>query len=228
MTIADNLNSILRRIRLSEQKAGRPEDSVKLVAVSKTFPAADVQSCLEAGQHIFGENRVQEGLAKMPLVSPEAEWHLIGPLQKNKIRKALQGYAVLHAVDSLKLARAIDSIAEELSIRPTVLLEVHIGGEDTKFGFEPFELHEDWNQLAQLKNINIQGLMCIPPPVDTPEKSRPFFRSLRDLRDSLATPELPLPELSMGMSHDFETAIEEGATYVRVGTAIFGGRHYSE
>lgn len=225
-TIADNLSAILQRIRNAEQRANRPGGSVKLVAVSKTFPSADIQECYNAGQRIFGENRVQEGLYKIPEVSPEAEWHLIGPLQKNKARKALQAFTVIHSIDSLKLARYIDSIAEQLGIKARILLEIHIGGEESKFGFNPLELHEEWAMLKNLQHITIEGLMCIPPPVDNPENSRPYFQTLRSLRDSLATASLPLPELSMGMSHDFEIAIEEGATYVRVGTAIFGGRQY--
>lgn len=224
MTIADNLSVILERIRKAEQAAGRPQGSVKLVAVSKTFPAADVRECLAAGQHIFGENRVQEGLSKIPEVPGEAEWHLIGPLQKNKVRKALQGFSVIHSVDSLKLAQFIDSVAGQLGIRARVLFEVHVGGEESKFGFEPDALQNEWSEITGLEHLDPLGLMCIPPPVDDPQQARPYFRQLRELRDALASPEHPLPELSMGMSHDFETAIAQGATYVRVGTAIFGGR----
>lgn len=224
MTIANNLSSILERIRKAEQAAGRPQGSVRLVAVSKTFPAGDVCECLAAGQRIFGENRVQEGLAKIPDVPAEAEWHLIGPLQKNKVRKALQGFSVIHSVDSLKLAEFIDSVAGQLGIRARVLFEVHVGGEESKFGFEPEGLCDQWSQLTSLPHLDLLGLMCIPPPADDPQEARPYFRQLRELRDSLASTEHPLPELSMGMSHDFETAIAEGATYVRVGTAIFGGR----
>lgn len=223
--IENNLSRVLTKISNAEKNAGRTPGTVKLVAVSKTFPAKDVCICLEAGQKIFGENKVQEGLTKIPNVPSEAKWHLIGPLQRNKVRKALQAFSVIHSVDSLKLAKFIDSVAEQLDIKATILLEVHIGEEETKFGFEPNELISSWAELSALQHTDIKGLMCIPPPVNTPEEARPYFKSLRELRDRLATKNNPLPELSMGMSHDFEIAIEEGATLVRIGSAIFGGRN---
>ncbi len=228
MSIQKNLQAIQEQIRRAEKTAGRRNGEVKLVAVSKTFPAEDVEECYRAGQLLFGENRVQEGLAKIPLVPTDAEWHLIGPLKKNKVRKAMLNFSVLHAVDSFKLAEFIDSTAEQLGITANILLEIHIGSEETKFGFEPDELRKKWAALLELRHLNIRGLMCIPPPVDRPEDSRPYFKTLRNLRDELASDKTPLTELSMGMSHDFEIAIQEGATYVRVGTAIFGGRDYSK
>lgn len=227
MSIQQNLKHILSRIRAAEVRAGRPEGSARLVAVSKTFPAADVQACHDAGQRIFGENKVQEALGKIPALPPDTEWHLIGPLQRNKVRKAVEHFTLIHAVDSLRLAQFMDTVAQETGKRPRILLEVNAGGEDSKFGFSPEALEREWEELARLGHLEIAGLMCIPPPVENPEDARPYFRRLRELKETLSGRSgLPLEELSMGMSHDFETAVEEGATLVRVGTAIFGGRTY--
>lgn len=228
MSIQQHLEHILSRIRAAELRAGRPAGSARLVAVSKTFPAQDVQACYDAGQRVFGENRVQEALEKIPALPPDTEWHLIGPLQRNKVRKAMEHFTLIHAVDSLRLAQFMDTTARETGKRPRILLEVNVGGEDSKFGFSPEEAEREWEQLAGLRHLEIAGLMCIPPPVDDPEDARPYFRRLRELKETLsARGGAPLKELSMGMSHDFETAVEEGATLVRVGTAIFGGRTYA-
>ncbi len=228
MSIEQNLEQILTRIRAAEERAGRPTGSVQLVAVSKTFPAADVRTAYEAGHRHFGENKVQEGIDKIRVLPEDTQWHLIGPLQRNKARKAIERFDVIHAVDSLRLAQFMDTVAMELGKRPRILLEINVGDEDSKFGFSPAQLERDWATLSALQNLEIAGLMCIPPPVETPDEARPYFRQLRDLRDKLvARGPLPLPELSMGMSHDFEVAVEEGATLVRVGTAIFGGRTYA-
>ncbi|MEG0024489.1 MAG: YggS family pyridoxal phosphate-dependent enzyme [Akkermansia sp.] len=227
MSIIQNLESIQARIRIAEQRAGRPSGSVTLIAVSKTFPTEDVIECHEAGQSIFGENRVQEALTKIPSLPTTVQWHLIGPLQRNKVRKALLAFHLIHTVDSLKLAEYINEVAAELNITPQILLEVHVGGEETKFGFEQDTLLTEWGQLSSLPHLQIKGLMCIPPPTQSTEEMRPYFRSLVQLRDTLVQKgPIDLPELSMGMSHDFEIAIEEGATFVRVGTAIFGHRDY--
>lgn len=227
MSIQQNLEHILSRIRAAEVRARRPEGSARLVAVSKTFPASDVQACHDAGQRIFGENKVQEALGKIPALPPDTEWHLIGPLQRNKVRKAVEHFTLIHAVDSLRLAQFMDTVAQETGKRPRILLEVNAGGEDSKFGFSPEALEREWEELARLGHLEIAGLMCIPPPVENPEDARPYFRRLRELKETLSGRSgLPLEELSMGMSHDFETAVEEGATLVRVGTAIFGGRTY--
>lgn len=228
MSIQQNLEHILSRIRAAERHAGRPEGSARLVAVSKTFPAQDVRVCHEAGQRVFGENRVQEALGKIPALPPDTEWHLIGPLQRNKVRKAIEHFTLIHAVDSLRLAQFMDAVAQETGKRPRILLEVNVGDEDSKFGFSPEILEREWKELAALEHVEIAGLMCIPPPVEHPEDARPYFRRLRELKESLSSQGgNPLTELSMGMSHDFETAVEEGATLVRVGTAIFGGRSYA-
>ena len=187
-----------------------------------------MKACHDAGQRIFGENKVQEGLAKIPSLPPDTEWHLIGPLQRNKVRKALEYFTLIHAVDSLRLARFMDTVAQETGKRPRILLEVNVGNEDSKFGFFPETLEKEWSELSSLNHLEIAGLMCIPPPVENPEEARPYFRRLRELKEVLSgSGGATLTELSMGMSHDFETAIEEGATLVRVGTAIFGGRSYA-
>lgn len=227
-TIAEQLKDVLDRIRQAEQRSGRPAGAINLVAVSKTFPAEDVQECYQAGQRIFGENKVQEMLSKIPALPADAQWHLIGPLQRNKVRKVVGKSALIHSVDSLRLATYIDSVAQEFGVCQPILLEVHIGGEDSKFGFSPDELKVAWGALLELGHLDIRGLMCIPPPVDDPNDARPFFQQLRSLRDELneQSPHT-IHELSMGMSHDFEIAVEEGATMVRVGTSIFGHRDYS-
>ena len=226
MSIATQLESIRARIAAAEARAGRAPGSVTLLAVSKTFPAQDVAAAYAAGQRLFGENRLQEAMEKMPALPEDCSWHLIGPLQRNKVRKALeQGLSLIQAVDSLKLAQAVSRIAAELGKTADILLEVNIDGEQSKHGFAPQELRDLWAELTALPHVRIQGLMCIPAPVQQPEAARPAFAALRHLADELRTRgPLPLPMLSMGMSHDFEIAIEEGATLVRVGSAIFGHR----
>lgn len=228
MSIAKNLERIEQRIRKAEQQANRREGSVRLIAVSKTFPAEDAWECYQAGQRLFGENKVQEALTKIPVLPEDTQWHLIGPLQRNKVRKIIGRAALIHTVDSLKLAEYMDSVAKEIGIVQKILLEVHVGGEESKFGFNRDELETEWPSLCNLNHLDIQGLMCIPPSVENPNEARPYFRQLRELKDKLNSADLrQLHELSMGMSHDFEAAIEEGATFVRVGTAIFGNRDYS-
>lgn len=226
-TIASNFSSVRAKIKTAIERSGRKETDVKLLAVSKTFPATDIQEAYETGQRIFAENKVQEGLLKAPVLPKDIEWHLIGPLQRNKARKALSLFTWIHAVDSLKLAEYLNSIAQELNIKPKILFEVNIGDEETKFGFSPNSLCEAWDNLLSLKHLDIRGLMCIPPPVDSLEEARTPFRKLRELKEHLEQSSgHPLPELSMGMSHDFEAAILEGATMIRIGTALFGGRTY--
>lgn len=224
-TISARLDHILGRIRAAAEKAGRAPGEVGLVAVSKTHPAESVREALEAGQAVFGENRVQELLAKAPLLPAAARWHLIGHLQKNKIRKVLPVAELIHGVDTAELAEDIDRIAAELGLFPRVLLEVNVSGEDTKFGFKPDMLRAQIDSLLALPRVQVEGLMTIAPYVENPEDARPCFVKLRELRDELAEKTFtPLPILSMGMSGDFELAIEEGATLVRIGAAIFGAR----
>lgn len=228
MSIAHQLEEVRANIAAAEARAGRPHGSVTLLAVSKTFPAEDVAQAYAAEQRLFGENRLQEAMEKMPALPADCAWHLIGPLQRNKVRKALeQGFALIQAVDSLKLAQAISRIAGELGKRAAILLEVNIDAEDSKHGFSPAELRAAWPALVELPHLEIQGLMCIPAPVDNPEHARPAFAALRALAEELrARGPLPLPTLSMGMSHDYSVAVEEGSTLVRVGSAIFGHRDY--
>lgn len=228
MYIQDQLEEIRANIAAAERRAGRPAGSTTLLAVSKTFPVGDIMQAYADGQRLFGENRLQEAMEKMPLMPEDCVWHLIGPLQRNKVRKALeQGFALIEAVDSPKLAETVSRIALETGCTAHILLEVNVDGEESKHGFTPQGLKDAWKSLVALPGLDIQGLMCIPAPTADPEGARPAFRSLRTLREELrALGPLPLPELSMGMSHDYAVAVEEGATIVRVGSAIFGKRTY--
>lgn len=223
--IASRLASVQEQLTAAVAAAGREAGSVELVAVSKTHPAESVREAFDAGQQIFGENRVQELLAKAPLLPAKIRWHLIGHLQKNKIRKVLPLAELIHGVDSLELAQDIDRIAAELGLFPRILLEVNVSGEESKFGFQPDVVKTQLDDLLALSRVQVEGLMTIAPYVETPEEVRPVFRNLRILRDELSKRSgTPLPTLSMGMSGDFEIAIAEGATLVRVGTSIFGSR----
>lgn len=224
-SILERLDAIRLEILAAAQRSGRLPGEVELVAVSKTHPPEAVIEALAAGQTLFGENRVQEAKAKIPLVPGRARWHCIGHLQRNKIRQALPLFEMFHGIDSLETAADIQRIAAEESQRPTVLLEVKLAEESQKFGFGAAQLREQMEALLALDRVNIVGLMCIPPPQPEAELSRPFFAQLRELRDQLQKEfRVGLPVLSMGMSGDFAVAIEEGATLVRVGSAIFGDR----
>jgi pyridoxal phosphate enzyme (YggS family) len=225
-TIADNLAEVRAVIADAASRAGRSADDIELVAVSKTHPPEAVQEALDAGQAVFGESRIQEARAKLPLCAGRARWHFIGHLQRNKIRHALSlSFELLHGVDSLDIARDLDRIAAEAGVHPRILLEVNVAGESTKFGFSPAKLREQLEELLALERLQIEGLMTIAPFAPEAEASRPHFVALRELRDQVqAEFRLPLPRLSMGMSGDYAVAIEEGATLVRVGTAIFGTR----
>lgn len=223
--IATRLELILSQIAAAAQKAGRQPSEVELIAVSKTHPAEIVREAFEAGQPVFGENKVQELLAKAPLLPSAVRWHLIGHLQKNKIRKILPQVELIHGVDSLELAREIDRIAADLGLFPRALLEINVSGEASKFGFQPETVRSQLKEILALPRLQVEGFMTIAPYVEEPGQARPFFAALRTLRDSLATEAgVPFSTLSMGMSGDFEVAVEEGATLVRVGSAIFGAR----
>jgi pyridoxal phosphate enzyme (YggS family) len=224
--IHQRLAEVRARMAEAARKSGRQPADTELVAVTKTHPPEALQEALAAGQTLFGENRVQEARAKMPLVSSRARWHFIGHLQKNKVRQALPVFEMLHSIDSLDLARDVQRISGEDAQRPRVLLEVNVAGEGTKFGFNPTALEKEMETLiADMPRLEILGLMAIPPFSPNPEDSRPYFAALRDLRDRLVQNlRVGLPHLSMGMSGDYEIAIEEGATLIRVGTAIFGER----
>lgn len=223
--IADRLQEIRSRLAAAEQRSGRTPGAVDLLAVSKTYPVEVIQQAVDAGQIEFGENRVQEIVLKHPQLPAKLQWHLIGPLQSNKVRKVLPRVEMIESVHSLDIARDINRIAAELGLHPRVLLEVNVAAESSKHGFSAELLKARLEELYALDRLYIQGLMCIPPPAADPGKSRPYFAGLRGLRDELERlGGAPLPELSMGMSHDFEVAIEEGATLVRVGSALFGAR----
>ncbi len=225
MSVEQNLTEINTRISKACELAGRNAAEVELIAVSKTWPAEHVQKAIDAGQKLFGENKLQEGQEKIPVLSNDLEWHYIGGLQRNKVRKVLGLFQVIHSIDSLKLAKYANNVAADMGLNPSVLLQVNIGNEVSKGGFSAEELEGCFSDLLELKNLNIAGLMCIPPAVTASEDARVWFRKVAELRDQLEkNHDCILPHLSMGMSSDFETAIAEGATYVRVGTSIFGVR----
>jgi len=224
-TIESRLAVVQAQIADAAKRAGRDAGEVTLIAVSKTHPPESVGEALAAGQCVFGESRVQEARAKIPLVPGRARWHFIGHLQRNKIRHALPLFELFHGVDSLEIARDMERIASEDGAMPRILLEVNVAGEGTKFGFSPGKIRAQIEELLALRRLTIEGLMCIPPPQPRAEMARKFFVTLRELRDELESEfRISLPQLSMGMSGDFAVAIEEGATLVRVGTAIFGER----
>ena len=223
--VAANLELVQSRIVAAMEKSGRAAGDVQLIAVSKKQDAEKVRAVFDAGQPIFGESKVQEARAKIPLLPSAVRWHFIGHLQKNKIRHALPLFEMFHSVDSLALAQDIQRIADEEGVRPRVLLEVNVAGERSKFGFAPDKLKSEMEALLQLGRLEIEGVMTIPPFAPEAEESRRYFVQLRELRDELEREfAMRLPQLSMGMSGDYEVAIEEGATFVRVGTAIFGER----
>jgi len=226
-TVAAALAAVRERIARACSRAGRRPEDVTLVGIGKGQPVDKLREAWQAGLRVFGENRVQEARDKAPQMPAEVEWHLVGPLQTNKARLAVQIFRVFHAIDREKLARALDAEARARGERLPVFLEINLGGEASKHGFAPGELAAQARPLAGLTGLRVVGLMAIPPQGADPEAARPWFRRLRELRDELGR----LPEwsgwpgcLSMGMSGDFEVAIEEGSTHVRVGTAIFGER----
>jgi pyridoxal phosphate enzyme (YggS family) len=224
-SIAANLHRVQEQIASAAANAGRSADDVELVAITKTHPAQKVREAIESGQTLFGESRVQEARAKIPELLSNIRWHFVGHLQKNKVRQALPLFEMIHSVDSLALAQDINRIAQKEGLYPRVLLEVNVAGEGSKFGFAPNGLREQMETLLALPRLSIEGLMCIPPLAVESENSRKFFVQLRELRDSLEKEfNVKLPRLSMGMTQDFSIGIEEGATLVRVGTAIFGER----
>jgi pyridoxal phosphate enzyme (YggS family) len=223
--VEHNLSAIRDRIAAAAARAGRRAEDIGLVAVSKKMPADAIRAAWETGQTVFAESRVQEAADKIPSLPGALHWHFIGHLQKNKVRKALPLFELFHGIDTVDVAQAVDRIAAEDGFFPRVLLEVNVAGEASKFGLTPDALERALDALLALPRLQIEGLMTIAPYADDPEEARPHFRALRALRDRLAQRTgLPFGTLSMGMSGDFEVAIEEGATLVRVGTALFGER----
>ena len=223
--VAENLSRVREQIAEAAVKSGRSADDVELVTITKTHPAEKVREAIEAGQTLFGESRVQEARAKIPELPSNIHWHFVGHLQKNKIRHALPLFEMIHSVDSLTLAQEVNRIADEEGLHGRVLFEVNVAGEGSKFGFAPDKLREQMEELLALPRLTILGLMTIPPMAEEAEASRKYFVQLRQLRDRLQTEfRVDLAQLSMGMTQDFPIAVEEGATLVRVGTAIFGQR----
>lgn len=227
-----NYEGILQRIKIAAARSGSDPAEIKLVAVSKTHPASTIREAIDAGCTIFGENKVQEAEAKIHEIGRNAaKWHLIGHLQSNKARKAVQLFDVIHSLDSVELAERLERICIEEG-RPElhVLVQVDLAGEETKSGISESEFPGLVEYLRTCERLKFDGLMILPPLNELPEAARPYFRRLREIRDELASQHLfenGKGELSMGMSHDFEVAIEEGSTMVRVGTAIFGERQYN-
>ena len=225
MDLATNLNLIQQRIAAACERANRDASSVTLLAVAKGQPPEAVTEAGKLGLTFFGENKVQEAKAKIPLCPGKLRWHFIGHLQSNKCRDAVELFEMIQSVDSLALAQEIARRAEAAAKTMPVLLEVNVAGEASKFGYQPKRLLEELKELNALRRIEIHGLMTVPPWTDEPEKIRPHFRRLRELKaECEQILGAPLPHFSMGMSGDFEVAIEEGATIVRIGTALFGAR----
>ena len=223
--IGRRLHEVRDRMAAACARVGRDPASVRLIVVSKTAPTAAIAEAMAAGQTLFGENRVQEALLKIAEVGPAATWHLVGHLQKNKAKHAVAKFELIHGVDDPELAAELDRRAAAVATTQQVLVQANLAGEATKSGIGEDALMPLVEAVAELPHLDLRGLMIIPPPVDDPERSRIWFRRLRELRDRAAARlDRPLPELSMGMTDDFEVAIEEGATMVRVGRAIFGER----
>ncbi len=219
--IKENIDKIQEKIHNACLKTGRKADEITMIAVSKTIAPETVKSAIDAGIKIFGENYLPEGSQKAALFQ-EAEWHLIGHLQSNKIKLALKNFILLQSIDSISLAEKINNAAKKENLCKDILLQIHYGNESTKSGFSPFEAKEAFNKISLLDNLQIKGLMTIPPLVNTAQENRKYFREMKELSEKLFPQDNAI--LSMGMTDDFEIAIEEGSTMVRIGRAIFGER----
>lgn len=226
--IASNLFNVQETMRKVALKAGRGQKDIKLVAVTKEVDSSKIKEAIKAGVTILGENYVREAKEKIAEIGHDIQWHMIGHLQTNKAKYAVRLFDMIQSVDSLRLAQELNKQAKKLNKGFQVLIQVNISGEEPKFGVSPQEVHSLISQISEnMENLSIQGLMTMPPYFDDPERTRPYFKALRELRDRIALSEIrnvTLGELSMGMSNDYEIAIEEGATIVRIGTAIFGER----
>ncbi|MDR4480097.1 MAG: YggS family pyridoxal phosphate-dependent enzyme [Nitrospira sp.] len=227
-TVAGRVRTVLDEIRRAAVRAGRAPETVRLVAASKTVSVDRLREAVDAGVRHVGENRLQEALPKIDALGREGiVWHFIGSLQRRKVKSVVGRFETIHSVDSLALAGEIDRQAKAAGLRQRILLEVNVGGEVSKGGFAPETLVADLASLNEFEHLDIRGLMAIPPPTPTADGARPYFRQLRTLAEALTARgyrNINMQELSMGMSHDYSVAVEEGATYVRVGTAIFGAR----
>jgi len=225
--IKSNLARIRERIESAARRAGRDPGTIRLVAVSKTVAPERIREAVESGVHILGENYLQEAQGKIEVLGAGISWHFIGHLQKNKAKYAIRLFDLIHSVDSIALAEELNRAGQKQGKVQAILLQVDLSGEETKFGASEGEIFQMAERISGLKGVFVRGLMAMPPFSDDPEDSRPYFQKLRALRDRLARMKIPgvfAEELSMGMSGDFEVAIEEGATLVRIGTAIFGPR----
>lgn len=229
--IVSNIRTIRERIITAATRARRDPGGIQLMAVSKTVPACRIREAVEAGITLFGENYVQEAREKIPAIGHNLSWHMIGHLQTNKVKYVINLFDWIHSVDRLELARELDKRAGQNNRRLNTLIEVNVSGEGSKNGVETSLALELVRQVSFLPNLSVRGLMTMPPYSDNPETSRPYFQALRRLRDEISTADIPdvrMDELSMGMTDDFEVAIEEGATIIRVGRAIFGERSYQQ
>jgi len=224
LTIKENLLRVRERIERAAQKAGRDPKEIKLVAVSKTVEVARIKEAVEAGVSILGENYVQEAQKKIEALGKPVPWHFIGHLQSNKAKYAIRLFDVIHSIDSIPLAEELNRRAEQPDRVVKVMIEVNLSKEATKFGTDEQRMLNLARRIQTFKHLSLEGLMTMPPYFDLPEMSRPYYVALRELKERMTKGGIPMKELSMGMSNDFEIAIEEGATYIRVGTAIFGPR----
>jgi pyridoxal phosphate enzyme (YggS family) len=222
--IKENFLRVMERIEKAAQRSKRDPSEIKLVAVSKTVEAARIKEAIEAGVSILGENYVQEAKKKIEEIGRSVAWHFIGHLQLNKAKYVIHLFDMIHSLDNIPLAEELSRRAEQADRMIKVLIEINLSGEATKFGTDEGEILNLARRILQLSHLSLEGLMTMPPYFDSPEMSRPYYVKLRELKERLVREGIPMKELSMGMSNDFEIAIEEGATYVRVGTAIFGPR----
>jgi pyridoxal phosphate enzyme (YggS family) len=222
--IKENLLQVMERLEKAAQRSKRDPSEIKLVAVSKTVEAARIKEAIEAGVSILGENYVQEAKRKIEEIGRSVAWHFIGHLQSNKAKYVVYLFDMIHSLDNIPLAEELSRRAEQADRMIKVLIEINLSGEATKFGTDEGEILNLARRILQLSHLSLEGLMTMPPYFDSPEMSRPYYVKLRELKERLVREGIPMKELSMGMSNDFEIAIEEGATYVRVGTAIFGPR----
>jgi pyridoxal phosphate enzyme (YggS family) len=223
-SIRENLLGVMEKIERAARKAGRDPNEIKLVAVSKTVEAARIKEAIEAGASILGENYVQEAQKKIEEIGHPVSWHFIGHLQSNKAKYAIRLFDMIHSLDSIPLADELNRRAEQAERVIKVMVEVNLSKEATKFGTDEETVLNLAKKIHRLNHLYLEGLMTMPPYFDSPEMSRPYYIALRELKERMVKEGIPMKELSMGMSNDFEIAIEEGATYVRVGTAIFGAR----
>jgi pyridoxal phosphate enzyme (YggS family) len=223
-TIRENLLRVIERMERAARRVGRDPGEIKLVAVSKTVEPARIKEAIEAGVSILGENYVQEAQKKIEEIGQSVSWHFIGHLQSNKSKYAVRLFDMIHSLDSIPLAEELNRRAEQADRRVRVLIEVNLSREEAKFGTDEEKIWNLAKRILHLDRLSLVGLMTMPPYFDSPEMSRPYYVKLREVKERLAKEGIPVTDLSMGMSNDFEIAIEEGATYVRVGTAIFGAR----